>query len=316
MSRRPKDAEKAAVGSGDGASCQGVECYIEEKRALVDECLRRYLPPVEGARTRLEEAMRYSVEAGGKRLRPVLCMAAAEAVGGRVEQALPVACALEMIHTYSLIHDDLPAMDDDALRRGVPTNHTVYGEAVAILAGDALLTDAFYVIAHQGPEAGLAAEVVVAVVADIARAAGSAGMVGGQALDLVLSGARVSLDEVERVHLLKTAALMEGAVVAGGRVGGASEGQLGVLRSYGRSLGLAFQIVDDLLDIEGGEQVGKERGVDARRRKATYPAVAGLEEARRRVEVLTEEAAREAGRLGPGGRILVQMATYLGRRTY
>ncbi len=315
MSRRSKDAETAA-GAGEGVSGQEVERYIEEKRALVDEWLRRYLPPVEGSRTRLEEAMRYSVEAGGKRLRPVLCMAAAESVGGRSERALPVACALEMIHTYSLIHDDLPAMDDDALRRGVPTNHTVYGEAVAILAGDALLTDAFYVMAHYGLEAGLAAEVVAAVVADIARAAGSAGMVGGQALDLVLSGARASLDEVERVHLLKTAALMEGALVAGGRVGGASEGELGVLRSYGRALGLAFQIVDDLLDIEGGEQVGKERGMDARRRKATYPAVAGLEEARRRVEVLTDKAAREAGRLGPGGRILVQMARYLGRRTY
>jgi len=293
-----------------------IEDYIYNVKRLVDEELRELLPEVHGARTKLSEAMRYSVEAGGKRLRPVLAVAACEAVGGEAAKVMPVACAIEMIHTYSLIHDDLPAMDDDTLRRGVPSNHSVYGDAVAILAGDALLTDAFKVIATRGVEKGLTPEVACAIIADVALAAGSAGMVGGQAFDLALEGREVSLDEIESVHLLKTSALIEASVVAGGRAGGAGKSELTALKEYGRALGLAFQIIDDVLDIEGGAGLGKVRGSDERRDKATYPAVMGVEVSKDKARDLTAQAIDCLKAFGDNAIALTELARYLGDRKY
>ncbi|MEE9252932.1 MAG: farnesyl diphosphate synthase [Thermodesulfobacteriota bacterium] len=293
-----------------------IEGYLTRNKELVDGKLLELLPKVAGAKTRLQESMLYSIEAGGKRLRPVLAIAAGEAVGGGVELTLPVACAIEMVHTYSLIHDDLPAMDDDSLRRGLPTNHSVYGEAVAILAGDALLTEAFIVITEFGVKSGLTSSQAAAIVGDIARATGSRGMVGGQALDLALEGADTGVEEVEEMHIMKTAALIEAAVVSGGRAGGADEKQIESMRKYARALGLAFQIIDDVLDIEGGSEIGKERGADARKKKATYPAAAGLEGAKRRAAQLTDEAVECLRGFDERALPLREIACYLGGRKY
>ena len=207
-------------------------------------------------------------------------------------------------------------MDDDTLRRGVPSNHSVYGDAVAILAGDALLTDAFKVIATRGVEKGLAPEAACAIITDVALAAGSAGMVGGQAFDLALEGRQVSLDEIESVHLLKTSALIEASVVAGGRAGGAGERELTALKKYGRALGLAFQIIDDVLDIEGGAGLGKVRGSDERRDKATYPAVMGVEVSKDKARDLTAQAIDCLKGFGDNAIALTELARYLGNRKY
>jgi geranylgeranyl diphosphate synthase type II len=289
-----------------------VEEYISERKKLVDRMLSELFKDASDSITTLDESMRYSILAGGKRLRPVLCIASAEAVGGRAEDVLPVACAIEMIHTYSLIHDDLPAMDDDTLRRGVPTNHNVFGEAVAILAGDALLTDAFFVIAQSE----ISPYLVVDVIREISRAAGSKGMVRGQALDLALEGKEVSIETVERMHYLKTGALIEASVVSGGKVGGATEDQILQLRSYSRNLGIAFQIIDDVLDIEGGEDIGKSRGSDIRRKKATYPGIVGIKKAKDKALELTLKAVSCLKDFDEKAEPLREIAFYLGGRRY
>lgn len=289
-----------------------VEEYISERKKLVDRMLSELFKDASDSITTLDESMRYSILAGGKRLRPVLCIASAEAVGGRAEDVLPVACAIEMIHTYSLIHDDLPAMDDDTLRRGVPTNHNVFGEAVAILAGDALLTDAFFVIAQSEMPPYL----VVDVIREISKAAGSRGMVRGQALDLALEGKEVSIETVERMHYLKTGALIEASVVSGGKVGGATEDQILQLRSYSRNLGIAFQIIDDVLDIEGGEDIGKSRGSDIRRKKATYPGIVGIKKAKDKALELTLKAVSCLRDFDEKAEPLREIAFYLGGRRY
>lgn len=236
-----------------------------------------------GEAARLGEAMRYSLEAGGKRVRPVLCLLACEAVGGPLEAALPGAVALEYVHTYSLIHDDLPAMDDDDLRRGRPTNHKVYGEGPAILAGDGLLTEAFAVLATTGR---------ADAVALLAEVAGWRGMVGGQALDL--EGEHhldYGLDHLQTIHRLKTGALLRGAVELGGLLGGASPAQREALRTYGEALGLAFQIQDDILDATSdAATLGKRAGKDQGRGKITYPSLLGLDGARRALQEATERA--------------------------
>lgn len=236
-----------------------------------------------GEAVRLGEAMRYSLEAGGKRVRPALCLLACEAVGGPLEAALPGAVALEYVHTYSLIHDDLPAMDDDDLRRGRPTNHKVYGEGPAILAGDGLLTEAFAVLATTGR---------ADAVALLAEVAGWRGMVGGQALDL--EGEHhldYGLDHLQTIHRLKTGALLRGAVELGGLLGGASPAQRGALRTYGEALGLAFQIQDDILDATSdAATLGKRAGKDQGRGKITYPSLLGLDGARRALQEATERA--------------------------
>jgi geranylgeranyl diphosphate synthase type II len=237
----------------------------------------------------LREAMRYSLLAGGKRLRPILCLAAFELAGGQGDAAMPTAVALEMIHTMSLIHDDLPAMDNDDLRRGRPTNHKVYGEAKAILAGDALLTRAFEMVAVRSP--GVPAERLLQVVAELSQASGAPGLVGGQVVDLESEGQPVDLDTLEYIHLHKTGALLRACVISGALVAGAPDELQAALHTYARGIGLAFQIIDDILDVTTCSSVlGKTAGKDLTADKSTYPKLLGLEESRRRADALVAEA--------------------------
>lgn len=256
-----------------------IKRYIDEKRRLVEEALDRYFLPAEGRLAAHINAMRYSLFAGGKRVRPILCLAAAEAVAGHREnlaEALPTACALECIHTYSLIHDDLPAMDNDDLRRGQPTSHKVFGEAAAILAGDGLLSFAFELLSSPRLPA-VPADNQLRVISIISRAAGPLGMVGGQALDLANEGREVTFETLRFIHSHKTGALITAAVQAGAVIGNAGQEQFEDLTEYGANLGLAFQIIDDLLNVEGTPaQLGKAAGTDADRKKATYPAFFGV----------------------------------------
>ena len=255
--------------------------YLLEKRTIVDEALKHYLPEMSGPKEELYRAMRYSLFAGGKRLRPVLCIAAAEAVGGTSEDVMPVACALEMIHTYSLIHDDLPAMDDDELRRGKPTNHMVFGEAIAILAGDGLLTEAFRVMACPEVLEKAGAENFRKVIELVASASGACGMVAGQALDIRAEGEKIDTSLMEIIHEHKTGALLKASVTTGAILGGGSDKEIVSLEQYGKNIGLAFQISDDILDIEGdSKEMGKQTGVDIERGKNTYPSIYGMEKSK------------------------------------
>lgn len=268
-----------------------IETYLKLRKAQVDAALAAYLGQDQDYPPQLAEAMRYSVMAGGKRLRPILVMAGAAAVGGAEADVMPCACALEIIHTFSLIHDDLPAMDNDDLRRGVRTNHKVFGEAMAILAGDGLLAEAFHWLA--GPELAekIAAQRILEVIRDIAEATGSRGMVGGQVLDMQAEGRQITPDAVTHLHRLKTGALIRVAVTSGAKLGGGDRNAVAALGRYGEAIGLAFQIADDLLGEEGQEiELGKPVGSDAARHKATYPAIAGVEAARQRMMRLTTEA--------------------------
>jgi len=263
----------------------------------------------------LREAMRYSLLAGGKRLRPILCLAACELAGGDSELALPTAVALEMIHTMSLIHDDLPAMDNDDLRRGMPTNHKVYGEANAILAGDALLTRAFEMVALRSP--GVPAERLLTVVAELSLAAGAPGLVGGQVVDLESEGKQVDLDTLEYIHLHKTGALLRACVLCGALIAGAPEALLAALRTYARGIGLAFQIIDDILDVTASSEVlGKTAGKDLSADKTTYPKLLGLEESKRRAEALVAEAKAALQPYGAGGKAapLLALADFITSR--
>jgi geranylgeranyl diphosphate synthase type II len=258
--------------------------YIGGMRARIDEGLSRYMPIPPTVPRVVYEAMRYSLDAGGKRLRPILTLAAAEAVSSEdaLELALPAACAVEMIHTYSLIHDDLPAMDDDALRRGRPTNHVVYGEGMAILAGDGLLTEAFALLAAEPRDPELSVR-KIRTIQTIAVAAGGGGMVGGQAIDLLAVGSS-TFDQysLQDMHARKTGALIRAAAVAGAIMGGGGDTDIRAVDEYGRHLGLAFQIVDDILDVEGDvNDLGKTVGKDAKAGKPTYPSTYGLDASRR-----------------------------------
>ncbi len=291
-----------------------IERYLEEKRVEVEEALERYLPGEEDFPRTLHRAMRYSTFAGGKRIRPIFTIATAEALGRRGEEVMPLACAIELIHTYSLIHDDLPAMDDDDWRRGKPTCHKVYGEAMAILAGDALLTLAFEVIAAMGEDHDPSK--VMRVVREIARAAGSMGMVGGQAVDIESQGKSVDFPTLEYIHIHKTGALILASIRAGAMMAGAGTRELQALTDYGEAVGLAFQIVDDILDVEGEREVmGKETGVDALKGKATYPSLVGLDESKRRVEELIDRAISSLSVLGERASTLSAIARYIGKRT-
>lgn len=298
-----------------------LESYLRDKKQLVEDRLDSLLRSSGSTMSTLQESMRYSALAGGKRLRPILAIAACEAVGSSEDKALPAACALEMIHTYSLIHDDLPSMDDDALRRGVPTNHTVFGEATAILAGDALLTDAFYVLVNEGMSAGIGPALLCEAVRDIAHAAGSGGMIRGQAIDLAIEAAHkddgeATLLDIERMHSLKTGALIEVSVTTGAKIGEADERQLEQLALYGQSVGLAFQIIDDVLDIEGGGGMGKERGTDARNDKSTYAELAGIDESKKRAAELTRAAVTALDLFDERAEALREIALYLGGRNF
>ncbi len=266
--------------------------YLAERRDLVDRALDVSLPKEEGLAKELVKAMRYSVFAGGKRVRPILCLAACEAMGGEKEMALPVACALECIHTYSLIHDDLPAMDDDDYRRGVPTCHKVFGEAMAILAGDALLTFAFQLLSDLSYNAGTKGRNLLKAGHVIAHAAGACGMVGGQVVDLASEGKDVDPETIQYIHKHKTAALIAGSIHSGALVaGGRGSRKIKALVRYGDLLGLAFQVIDDVLDIEGdAAEMGKATGADIRKKKATYPSVYGLAQSKVIAGRLIEEA--------------------------
>lgn len=265
--------------------------YLEEKKSLVDKALEAYFPDSEGPGCELIRAMKYSLLAGGKRLRPILCLAGTEAVGGNALEVIPVACALELIHTYSLIHDDLPVMDDDDLRRGRPTNHKVFGEAVALLAGDALLTEAFHLMVAQELIERIPPPIILKVINLIAWASGYQGMVGGQVVDILSEGKGVTFPTVEFIHSHKTGKLITASVSSGALLGGGDEAQLESISSYGRKIGLAFQIADDILNIEGNPTtMGKHRGSDSQKGKITYPAVVGLNKSKEIQEELVESA--------------------------
>ncbi|MCL4501711.1 MAG: polyprenyl synthetase family protein [Deltaproteobacteria bacterium] len=279
---------------------------------MVNRALEAYLPAVRGPAFRVVQAMHYSLFVGGKRLRPILCLAAAEAVGGDAGEALPAACALEMIHTYSLIHDDLPAMDDDDLRRGQPTCHKKFDEATAILAGDGLLTEAFHIIAAAAPRFEGREAVLLDISELLSKAAGYQGMVGGQMLDLMAEGRQITLKELETIHRLKTGALLTAATRAGALMGGGNRQEVTALTSYGERFGLAFQVTDDLLDVEGDTaEMGKAAGQDEKRRKATYPALLGLEASKQWAGRLVEEAVAELEPFQDRAAPLRELARYL-----
>jgi len=265
---------------------------------------------------KLCKAMRYSILNGGKRIRPILAMAAFDAVGGKGDTILPFACALELIHTYSLIHDDLPAMDDDDFRRGKPTVHRVFGEAVAILAGDALLTGAFQTMSHGALEHGIDLEMSMEIIREISQTAGFSGLVGGQVMDIESEGRAADLPTVEYIHTHKTGALILASLRAGAKLGGASSDKLEAITRYGERIGLAFQIVDDILDVIGeSSTLGKEVGSDEARKKATYPGVVGIEESKRLAENLVKEAIAHLTILEEKAEPLEEIARYLVRRT-
>jgi len=291
-----------------------LKAYLDGHRATVDAALERVLPPESRPPVSIHRAMRYSALAPGKRLRPVLVMAGAEAVGGRADAVLDTACALELIHAYSLIHDDLPAMDDDDYRRGRLTNHKVFGEAMAILAGDALLTLAFRLIA--GNAARVAAPGVVGtVVAEVADAAGTDGMVGGQVVDIESEGKTISPEMLDYIHLHKTAALIRAALRVGAQLAGGRAEQVEAISQAGRALGLAFQIVDDILDVEGSlAELGKSAGSDERKKKATYPSLHGLPASKQRARELIEETKRLLNPLGPAAAPICALADFVFER--
>ncbi len=267
---------------------RSLESYLAGKREAVERSLDHLLPPAGTPPESLHEAMRYSVFSGGKRLRPILAIAAYELAGGEGDAVMAPACATEIVHTYSLIHDDLPAMDDDDVRRGRPTCHKVYGEGTAILAGDGLLTLAFDVVAR---EEALAPERRIAIARELARANGPSGMVGGQVADMEGEGAEPTLEGVTFIHRRKTALPLEAAVVIGGLAAGATDEALAAFRAYGGAVGLSFQIADDLLDERGtAEEMGKAVGKDRGKGKLTYPGVVGVDAAEARARELVDEA--------------------------
>ncbi|UCG38180.1 MAG: polyprenyl synthetase family protein [bacterium] len=283
--------------------------FLDAQRQAVDEALEACMPGEDSYPARLVAAMRYSLFAGGKRIRPVLVMAAAQAAGGKATDAMPAACAVELVHTYSLIHDDLPAMDDDDFRRGRPTCHRAFDEATAILAGDALLTMAFELLSL--PSGRITPATRIRMVEELSRAAGWRGMVGGQQVDMESEGAAVELPVLEYIHTHKTGAMIRCCLILGGLSAGASRATLRALTRFGEKVGLAFQIVDDILDVTSTtEEMGKDQGSDARRGKATYTALFGLDEARRRAVELVEDARTEVAKVDSKG-ILGQIADYI-----
>jgi len=288
--------------------------YLAERQAQVEAALDHAFPVIYPEK--IYEAMRYSIMAGGKRLRPILCLATCELIGGTVEMAMPTACALEMIHTMSLIHDDLPAMDNDDYRRGKLTNHKVFGEDIAILAGDGLLAYAFEHVAME--TRNVAPEGLLRVVAILGRAVGAAGLVGGQVVDLESEGqANVSLETLNFIHNHKTAALLEASVTSGSILAGVSDTDLQRLSRYAQHIGLAFQIVDDILDITATqEELGKTAGKDLRAQKATYPSFWGLEESRKQAQSLIGQAKAELAAFGEKAKPLMAIADFITARTH
>jgi len=293
-----------------------LKVYLSGKQKLVDRGLRRCLPSANVPPATIHQAMRYSVFAGGKRLRPILCLAAAEACGGNEEDALPLAVAVECVHTYSLIHDDLPCMDDDDFRRGKATSHKEFGEGIAVLAGDALLTLAFGIVAKAkaAPRYDTAA-----LVGELALAAGSRKLIAGQVLDLEGEGkgASLTLPQLKRIHLNKTAALLATSVRYGGMSANATAKRLEALTVFGQSLGLAFQVIDDILDVtQTTKKLGKSAGKDQAVDKATYPSLMGLQRSRQEARKLTGKAMEALVVFGARGQRLREIADYLLAREY
>ena len=286
--------------------------YLQNRSAMVDQALQRWMPGEDVLPRSLHQSMRYSVFAGGKRLRPILMIAACESIGGHARQVLHAACAMEMIHTYSLVHDDLPAMDDDDFRRGRPTNHKVFGEATAILAGDALLTEAFRLLADAEANLTISPARVIKVIELVARYAGSQGMVGGQVVDMESEGKEIDFPTLEYIHTHKTGGLILASVQVGALLGGASDAQLAAIKKFGGAAGLAFQIADDILDIVGDRKsLGKDVGSDQARGKATYPALLGLNESKQRADELYEEALASLASFGETADPLRELARQL-----
>jgi geranylgeranyl diphosphate synthase type II len=300
--------DTAEASRANAAPAVAAAIDVDALAASIDSALDRYSKFDDGCPPELGEAIRYALLAPGKRLRPRLVLLAAQACGGSIDATLPAACSVEMIHTYSLVHDDLPAMDDDDLRRGRPTCHKVFGEATAILVGDALLARAFEVIANDVTPADRAARCC----AILGHAAGATALVGGQASDLAGGITADNLPALESIHRRKTGALICASLEMGGVVAGASNAQLAALRDYGQALGLAFQITDDLLDVSGSEAtMGKRVAKDTDHGKSTYPQLLGIQESRDRVSVLTDNACRAVAIFGPSGQPLAELAEFV-----
>ncbi len=289
--------------------------YLKERQKICEAALDKAIPIIYPEK--IYESMRYSLLAGGKRLRPILCLATCEMMGGTIEMAMPTACAVEMIHTMSLIHDDLPSMDNDDYRRGKLTNHKIYGEDIAILAGDGLLAYAFEFVATQTPE-NVPKDRVLKVIARLGRAMGAAGLVGGQVVDLDSEGkSDISLETLTFIHNHKTAALLEACVVCGGILAGASSTNVQRLSRYSQNIGLAFQIIDDILDITATqEQLGKTAGKDLVAKKVTYPSLWGIEESRSKAQQLIEAACKELEPFGELAQPLQALAHFITSRNH
>lgn len=289
--------------------------YISVNSHLVDDALDYYVPDVETEPRVLHEAMRYSLFAGGKRIRPILAIVSAEMVGADKTSVMPLAVALECVHTYSLIHDDLPSMDDDDLRRGKPTSHKIYGEAVAILAGDALLTLAFEILSSVELARVFPCHRILSVIRDVADACGSRGLIAGQVMDMTFEGKIPDESVVEKIILNKTAALIKTALTSGARLAGANLEQLDVFSKFGQKLGMVFQIKDDLLDLEGDpEKLGKAVRKDGTRGKATYPALYGADHSRKLMRKLLDEAKMLIEPMGQRAQTLCLLTEYVGQR--
>lgn len=286
--------------------------YLKKQQKLIDQNILKYLPAENEYPQIMAKAMRYSLLIGAKRIRPILVLEAARLTGGQIRAAMPTAVALELIHTYSLIHDDLPAMDNDDLRRGQPTSHKVFGEALAILAGDCLMTRAYEIIARHTDQKLVPAKNILKVIAEIGQATGFYGMVGGQAVDLASEDKKISGQTLKYIHEHKTASLIVCALRAGAILAASSERALKALGSYGQHLGLAFQIVDDILDVEGESQkMGKLPGQDQKKRKATYPAIWGLNEAKKMAAAEAQKAEYVLEIFGARGKVLKQLVNFV-----
>ena len=290
--------------------------YLKVKKRAIDMALEKIIPKETDFPQSLHKAMRYTLFPGGKRIRPILAMAAYEVVGGRGNGILPYACGLELIHTYSLIHDDLPALDNDDYRRGKPTSHRVFGEALAILAGDALLTEAFRLMSKEGLRGEMDSRAAMEAIDEISMSAGFTGMIAGQVVDIESEGKKVELPTLEFIHTHKTGSLILVSIRTGGRLGGAGDIEMEALTRYGKAVGLAFQITDDILDVEGSRaSIGRAPGVDMAREKNTYPALLGLEESKRRCNELIGQAVAALELFGNKGAPLREIALYIGERT-
>lgn len=289
-----------------------LEAYLNDRQALVEASLDASIPVTYPEK--IYESMRYSLLAGGKRLRPILCIATCELLGGTAEIAMPTACALEMIHTMSLIHDDLPSMDNDDFRRGKPTNHKVYGEDIAILAGDGLLAYAFEYLTNATQ--GVDPKRMLKVVARLGKAVSAAGLVGGQVVDLESEGKPdITIETLTFIHAHKTGALLEASVLSGADLAGANDDQMARLTTYAQNIGLAFQIIDDILDITAtAEELGKTAGKDLAAQKATYPSLWGLEESKTQADRLIAEAKEALSSFGDNSRPLEAIADFITAR--